>query len=403
MRCPKCNQELNPHSERCPNCGTSTKYAVPDGDTMTRVRRQISVMRRETEVSDLDLSDASFSPVLKFDKPGSVPPENVIEDNPADNFPDESFDPVDLSHMVSLEHDPDAAHRNLSASIRHMINNKEDDLLAEYYFKDGISDLERYRLARSYAMLDQDGSMEDGNGIPEESETPGFDVREKSSDKGEEQPEQMSDSARRLNTFPEEQGFDRILTSMWEKYDSALLRIRQFFRSYVVNRIRRIYDRFDAKTSGFMNAIINRIYDRRFGKMRRMRKEADDEHYMMRRRAWCVVFAVLALLLCGLIAVRMMMSSDINGKWIISTDAAGNPNIIMEFRPGGKAQISVKSEDGWHVHKKGKYTTRRRNGHDMLTIIYEDGDVKQLYYVIDGKSGTFINVDTNVQVVYQLK
>ena len=145
MRCPKCNQEINPHSERCPNCGTSARLAVPDGDTMTRVRRQISIMRRETEVSDVDLSDASFSPVLKFDKPVVSQPEEVIEQNPADNFPDESFAPVDISDMIDSQADQDSEkhHRELSASIRRIINNKEDDLLAEYYFKDGISDLER--------------------------------------------------------------------------------------------------------------------------------------------------------------------------------------------------------------------------------------------------------------------
>ena len=79
MICPKCHQELNPHSERCPNCGTSARFAVPDDDTMTRVRRQISVIRRETEVSDIDLSDASFSPVLKFDKPEEAVEENKEE------------------------------------------------------------------------------------------------------------------------------------------------------------------------------------------------------------------------------------------------------------------------------------------------------------------------------------
>lgn len=105
MRCPKCNQEINPHSERCPNCGTSAKYAVPDGDTMTRVRRQISVIRRENEVSDIDLSDASFSPVLKFDKPEETAAESQEEHNPANNFPDESFEPVDISRMIETEDD----------------------------------------------------------------------------------------------------------------------------------------------------------------------------------------------------------------------------------------------------------------------------------------------------------
>ena len=118
MRCPKCNQELNPHSERCPNCGTSARLAVPDGDTMTRVRRQISVMRRETEVSDIDLSDTSFSPVLKFDRPEEKVPDKPIENNPANNFPDESYDLVDLTGMIDSEIDGENRHRDLSASIK---------------------------------------------------------------------------------------------------------------------------------------------------------------------------------------------------------------------------------------------------------------------------------------------
>ena len=64
MRCPKCGVAMNPHSERCPRCGTSAKLARPDGDTMTRVRRQIAVVRREPEPPDPAYTDTSFSPVL---------------------------------------------------------------------------------------------------------------------------------------------------------------------------------------------------------------------------------------------------------------------------------------------------------------------------------------------------
>ena len=206
MRCPKCNQELNPHSERCPNCGTSAKYAVPDGDTMTRVRRQISVMRRENEVSDVNLSDASFSPVLKFDRPEEKHPEKKIEHNPANNFPDESFVPVDLSGMIpSSEEDAEKRHRNLSASIRHMINNKEDDLLAEYYFKDGITDLERYQLASSYARLEQDSTLDNENS-PSEKNTPSDHTANAASSGNDS--EKMSEAAKRLSEFQEEKGFD---------------------------------------------------------------------------------------------------------------------------------------------------------------------------------------------------
>lgn len=400
MRCPKCNQEINPHSERCPNCGASAKLAVPDGDTMTRVRKQISVMRRETEVSDIDLSDASFSPVLKFDRPEETIPEKPIEHNPANNFPDESFDPVDLSSMIDTENEYDRRHRDLSSSIRHLVNNKEDDLLAEYYFKDGITDLERYQLAQSFQKLDQEIAQNDRKNESQNSAADHSANTLSDADNGD---SEMSEAAKRLSEFPEEKGLDKILTSIWEKYDGAVLRIKGFFSRNVVDRCRRIYDKFDTKTSGFINGILEKVYYKKFGSMKRKRAEDDSEGYYLRRRVWGVVFFVVVLLLCGLIVVNMMMSSDINGQWIVSTDSDGSPNIIMEFKPGGRATISVKSDDGWHVHKQGKYTTNRKNGHDMLTIMYEDGDIKRLYYIIDGKTGTFINVDTNVQVVYQLK
>ena len=403
MRCPKCNQELNPHSERCPNCGTSARYAVPDGDTMTRVRRHISVIQRENEVSGAELPDASFSPVLKFDRPAASERERaeraetadrIIDHNPADNFPDESFDPVDLSGMIPSGSDDDR-HRELSESIRRMVRNKEDDLLAEYYFKDGISDLERIQLARSYEKLNnsagQSGGAAETSARGEEQDTP---------DGGE---AGMSEAAKRLSEFPEEKGLDKILTSLWEKYDAAVLKVRNFFRVKVAGGCRRLYDRFDARTSGFMNGMLDRFYYGKFGATKRKRADSADEGYRLRRRIWAVAGILAVLLVGGLLVFRIMTASDINGKWIISTDSSGNPNIIMEFKPGGRAAVSVKSGDGWHVHKQGRYTTNRKNGHDMLTIMYEDGDVRRLYYIIDGKSATFINVDTNVQVVYHLK
>lgn len=400
MRCPKCNQELNPHSERCPNCGTSARLAVPDGDTMTRVRRQISVMRRETEVSDIDLSDTSFSPVLKFDRPEEKVPDKPIENNPANNFPDESYDLVDLTGMIDSEIDGENRHRDLSASIRHLVNNKEDDLLAEYYFKDGISDLERYQLAQSYQKVEKesvDGSSDAGSGREENAASVG------GTDATETDGEELSEAAKRLSEFPEETGIDKFLTSMWEKYDNAVFKTKSFFRRNITDRVSLYYGKFDRKTAGFMNGLLDRVYHRRFGSLKRKRSDDDGEGYRLRRRAWGIVFFAAILLLAGLAVVNIMMSSDINGQWIVSTDSGGNPNIIMEFKRGGRAVISVKSDDGWHVHKQGRYSTTRKNGHDMLTIVYEDGDVKRLYYIIEGKSGTFINVDTNVQVEYQLK
>ena len=399
MRCPKCSQELNPHSERCPNCGTSAKYAVPDGDTMTRVRRQISVMRRETEVSDTYLSDASFSPVLKFDRPEEKQQEEIVEHNPANNFPDESFPPVDISGMIPPDIDSEGRHRNIKASIDSLIKNKDDDLLAEYYFKDGITDLERYQLAQSYERLEQKENNTASSGTKA---AIGKNIPDDEKEKSDTEEEKMSDAAKRLSEFPEEKGFDGFLTSMWEKYDNAVLKIRRFFRRNISERCKRIYDKFDSKTSGFMNRVLDRFYYKRFGSLKRKRADNSEDSYALRRKVWAGTGVVLIMLIIMLFAVKLMMSSNLNGKWIVSTDSSGSPNIIMEFKPGGSAAISVKSEDGWHVHKRGRYSTKRKNGHDLLTIEYEDGEVKRLYYIIEGKTGTFINVDTNVQEEYEL-
>ncbi len=393
MRCPRCNQEINPHSERCPNCGTSARYAVPEGDTLSRIRRHNSIIQGENEVSGDELSDASFSPVLKFDKPVTSRPEELIDDNPADNFDDESFDPVDISAMIdSPDSDEQARHRQLSSDIQRMISNKQDDLLAEYYFKDGISDLERYQLEQSYARLDSD-TPEAGSGADNPS-------GQDNGGSGEE----MSEAAKRLSSFPEETGVDKILTHWWEKYDAAVLWLKSFFRRQVADRFVRVYDRFDNVTSGFMNGVLDRTYYSKFGAMKRKKADGDkEEMYHLRCRVWGIVAAVLVLVISAFVLLHILRSDDINGEWIISTDTAGNPNIVMEFKPGGSAIISVKSEDGWHVHKKGTYKTRRQNGRNMLVIQYDDGDVKRLYYVIEGDTGTFNNVDTNTKNVYKLK
>lgn len=328
---------------------------------------------------------------------------------------------------------------SISAAAASLINNKEDDLLAEYYFKDGISDLERYRLAQSYERLEQESgrayndnhssrsgyadgygrygrygrddrnSRDNGSGrAGRYSQTGEF--RSTGDRRGAEEPqtaeqpeEEMSDAAKRLNNFSDETGVDKILNTIWDKCDAVKEKTHAFFAKNVAARAKRLYDKFDAKTAGFLNGILNKVYYNKFSAMKRKRADNGNEDYLLRRRVWCVVGVVLVLLLCGMLMLHMVLKNDINGKWIVSVDAGGNPNIIMEFKPGGKAAISVKSEDGWHVHKQGKYSIMRKNGHAMLTIVYEDGDVKRLYYMTDGDTGTFINVDTNVQVEYKRK
>ena len=83
------------------------------------------------------------------------------------------------------------------------INNKEDDLLAEYYFKDGITDLERYQLERSYEELEKEDNRN-------ESKDEKLSEKESHTDDPE-----MSEAAKRLSQFPDETGLDKVLTSMY--------------------------------------------------------------------------------------------------------------------------------------------------------------------------------------------
>lgn len=389
MRCPKCGLEINPLSERCTNCGTSAKFAKPDGDTMTRVRRQIAVVRGEREEPDQNYTDASFSPVMKFERTdGSADP--LEGDNPAENFEEQRFTPVDLdAFMREREETPEERrHRELSAEIRGMVRNKEDDLLAEYYFSGGMSYLERYQQARE--TLRKEASDKAAAEQENTSQTSG----------GE---EEMSEAARRLNTFPDESGLDKLLTVFFEWTDRLGARIRSFFQKHIRARAAKVYRRFDKKTAPLLDPVLDKMSALRFGGLARKKREEEAERYKTRRLVWSVCGVLLAVLLCTGIFVASLFTDSINGKWIVSYDVNNRPDVIMEFRPGGGAAISVRSEDGWHIHKQGKYKTKRQNGHDLLTISYEDGTVSRLYYIIEGKKGTFINVETNVKVTYDLQ
>ncbi len=414
MRCPRCNMEFHSRSERCPNCGTSAKLAKPDGDTMTRVRRQIAIVRRDKIQQTEDELHTSFSPVMKFDKPSEVeidvtPDELPAGDNPAENFTNTEFRPVDLSQFVSKDgdgsgeiysdDDAERKHRINSAKIRYMISNKADDLLADYYFDDGISDLEKYQLEQSFADIDKaENTYDTATGA---GEIPPSQENVETSSEGEET--QMSAAAQRLSNFPEETGADKFLTHIGEKYDKTLIKCKGFFDDLFHNKIGGVYRKWDAKTAPLLNVILDKYYYIKFKGLKRKINDNEAEKSKLRKIMWsiCGVLAVLAV--CFVIFVASMFTDGITGKWVVAYDSNGKPNVITEFTPSGKTIVSVKSDDGWHVHKQGTYKTRRKNGYDLLEITYEDGTTVQLYYSVDGKEGTFRNVETNVESVYKLK
>ena len=415
MRCPKCNMELNARSERCPNCGTSAKLAKPDGDTMTRVRRQIATVRGNKIQQTEDELYTSFSPVMKFDKPAESDSRRQTDEppagsNPAENFIVTEFRPVDLTDFISkdsesqvkgetdAQDDAERRHEVISAQIRHMVSNKADDLLADYYFDDGISDLERYQLDQSYEKLnDLNNTQSAETKKTAEEENPTTDSAEQA------QPPQMSEAAKRLSIFPEEKGADKLFTGAGEKLDAAVIKCKGFFNDLIHNKIGRLYRNFDAKTAPFLNVILDKYYYIKFKGLKRKIEDNKAEKAKIRKGIWGVCGILAAVAFCVVIFIASLFTDGVTGKWVVSYDSSGKPNIITEFTASGKTIVSVRSDDGWHVHKEGKYKTRRKNGHDMLEITYEDGTVTRLYYTIDGKKGTFRNVETNVESVYTLK
>lgn len=410
MRCPRCNMELNARSERCPNCGTSAKLAKPDGDTMTRVRRQIASVCGNKIQQTGDELYTSFSPVMKFDKPAEAESsaqhdEQPAGANPAENFTNTEFRPVNLTDFISRdgdgeskissEADADRRHKVISAQIRHMVSNKADDLLADYYFDDGISDLERYQLDQSYAKLDNNESEENPKAA-EEQASPTDSAKQAT-------PPQMSEAAKRLSMFLEEKGADKLFTRAGEKLDAAVIKCKGFFNNLIHNKIGKIYRKFDAKTAPFLNVILDKYYYINFKGLKRKIDDNKAEKSKIRKGIWGVCGILTVAAFCMVIFIASLFTDGVTGKWVVSYDSSGNPNIITEFTASGKTIVSVKSDDGWHVHKEGKYKTRRKNGHDMLEITYEDGTITRLYYTIDGSEGTFRNVETDVESVYTLK
>lgn len=374
--------------------------AKPDGDTMTRVRRNNAIVTRDMPQQTTDELYTSFSPVLRFDKP---PAEQPLEpDNPAFNFQNENYQLVDIDEFITDSSNTDVSDNNideaemrhikLSREIRRLANNKDDDLLAEYYFKDGISDLERYKLHQSYSKLDAPNEEKiDSSKIDYSAE---YLAERIGSD---------SDNSSKERKFPEESGLEKILTLILERLDAYTGKIKNFFKKNIYNKLGRYYRKLDSATEDSVNHLLDKVYYNRFDNLKRQSLDNTNEKRNLRKGFWGTCAVLCAVMILASVLIISSLTDAVTGKWIVSYDTSNKPNIIMEFSAGNRASISVKADDGWHVHKKGKYKTQRKNGHDLLTITYDDGSVSRLYYVIKGKQGTFTNVETNAESVYSLK
>lgn len=104
--------------------------------------------------------------------------------------------------------------------------------------------------------------------------------------------------------------------------------------------------------------------------------------------------AALAIIVALIIGIASLFPDSLRGEWVVSEQ------LSVEFSIDGTVTSWVYIDGEPHVERQGEYTVRRRNGYNLLTIVYEDGVERRLYYEIDGNVGTFTNVDTNMQAQY---
>jgi len=109
--------------------------------------------------------------------------------------------------------------------------------------------------------------------------------------------------------------------------------------------------------------------------------------------AGIVVLLVLAAVILSSIA------PDITGEWLIAETAAGE-QLTVEFTNSGSVTARAYIDGEENIYLTGRYQVRRSNGSNLLTITYDDGSEKRLYYVIDRDTGTFTNVESNKSDTY---
>lgn len=131
------------------------------------------------------------------------------------------------------------------------------------------------------------------------------------------------------------------------------------------------------------------IYRKKYPSPARARKSAAFERLMAMS---AVVGAVLVVGLLVFVIINSI-APDISGEWLVSETASGD-RLTVEFTASGEITSWVYTEEKANVYRRGTYKVSRSNGYNLLTIRYEDGSQKKLYYNIKGDSGEFTNVDS---------
>lgn len=137
------------------------------------------------------------------------------------------------------------------------------------------------------------------------------------------------------------------------------------------------------------------IYHKKYPSPARVRKSAAFERLMA---ISAVAGAVLVIALLVFVIINSI-APDISGEWLVSETASGD-RLTVEFTASGEITSWVYTEENANVYRRGTYKVSRSNGYNLLTIRYEDGSQKKLYYNIKGDLGEFTNVDSGKSDTY---
>ena len=137
------------------------------------------------------------------------------------------------------------------------------------------------------------------------------------------------------------------------------------------------------------------LYRRKYPRPARVSRSAAAER-LMAVSAVMGAFAVVALLV---VLIINSIAPDISGEWLVS-ETASNDRLTVEFTASGEVTSWIYIDEKANIYQQGSYKVNKSNGYNLLTITYEDGSQKKLYYNIKGDSGEFTNVDSGKSDTY---
>lgn len=111
-----------------------------------------------------------------------------------------------------------------------------------------------------------------------------------------------------------------------------------------------------------------------------------------------IVCAVILIIVIG-VYVSTLIPPSIKGEWLVEETGSGDM-LTVEFTGGGDVIARIYSNGEEHIYREGEYTTRKRNGYNMLIIDYNDGEESRLYYTVTDTGCSFTNVDSNESADY---